>query len=241
MGTFSKYTKEGPGVTKEQANAPALIQFFRILGTRFWSMIALNLIYLVFCLPIITFGPATAGMTKVLRNWSRREGAFLWGDFWETFKNNFKHGLIVGLVQLLVSAVLIFDGLFFYICMANTGLKTIAIAVIALSLLVWTYMHYYIYTMLITFRLSLKQLYKNAFIFAGAGFFRNTLITLILAALIWIFWIFAVNPIVWIFYIIFFGAFSGYVIVFITYPLIKRYMIDNVDPKTGERIPTEDQ
>lgn len=232
MGMFSQYTKEGRGISKEQANAPAFIQFFRTYGTRFWSLICLNLLYLLFCLPIVTIGPATAGMTKVLRNWSRRDHAFVWGDFWETFKNNFKQAFIVGLINIFVWALLIYDLWFFW---AN-GAHVVYICLIALTAIIWLFMNYYIYTMLVTFRLTIRQLFKNAFIFAWVGVIRNIGITLILAAIVYLFTIFLQNPLVWIIYFCCFFATCGYVSTFITYPLIKRFMIDNVDPKTGERI-----
>ena len=240
MGFFSQYTKEGHGITKEQANAPAFVQFFRIYTTRFWSLIWLNLIYIFFCLPIITIGPATAGFVKVLRNWSRRENAFVWGDFWESFKCNFKQAFIVGIINLFAWALLIYDLWFFW---AN-GAHVVYVCLIAITAVIWLFMNYYIYTMLITFRLTIPQLYKNAFIFAWAGIIRNIGITLIIAAIVFLFTLFMQNPLVWIIYGACFAGTCGYVITFITYPLIKRYMIDNVDPNTGERIevqPEEDE
>ena len=88
MGLFNNYLKEGKGVSKEQ-NTPRLILFFQIYFRKFWNLISLNLLYIAFCIPIITIGPATAAMTKILRNYAREEHAFLWGDFLETFKKNF--------------------------------------------------------------------------------------------------------------------------------------------------------
>lgn len=236
MGMFSQYTKEGHGVSKEQANAPAYIQFFRILGTRFWTLICLNLLYILFCLPIITIGPATAGMTKVLRNWSRRDAAFVWGDFWETFKTNFKQSFFVGLINTVITSILIFDLLFFIFAVKTPIFVT---CFVGFTILIWLYMNYYIYTMLITFRLNLRQLYKNAFIFAWAGFIRNTGITLIIVAISYLFTLFVQNPLVWVIYFSCYFGICGYTAVFITYPLIKRYMIDNVNPETGERLETE--
>lgn len=233
MGFFSQYTKEGHGITKEQANAPAFIQFFRILSTRFWSLIILDILYLIFCIPIVTIGPATAAMVKILRNWSRREHAFLWADFWETFKLNFKQGFIVGIINLVVWALLIYDLWFFW---AN-GAPMIYVILIIISAVVWLFMNYYLFTMLVTFKLTLPQLYKNAFIFAWVGIIRNIGITVIIAAISWLFIIFRSNPLImWIIFPCCFIGLVWYVIVFITYPLIKRTMIDGFDPKTGKRI-----
>ncbi len=236
MNLFSQYTKEGHGISKEQANAPAFIQFFRILSTRFWSLILLNLLYILFCIPLLTIGPATAGMVKVLRNWSRREHAFIWGDFWETFRVNFKQSFIVGLINLISWPILIYDLWFFW---AN-GAHIFYIILMAITAIVWLFMNYYIFTMLVTFRLTLPQLYKNAFIFAWAGIIRNIAISAIIVVLSLLFFTFRSNPLVWIIFICCFLGLVWYVIVFITYPLIKKTMIDGFDPKTGKRIEKKD-
>jgi len=41
---------------------------------------------------------------------------------------------------------------------------------------------------------------------------------------------------VWVIYFCCFLGFIWYVITFITYPLIKKTMIDGIDPDTGKRI-----
>lgn len=232
----NRYTKEGPGVTKESLNKPRILQFFDILGTRFWHLIVLNLIYIVFCIPIITIGPATAGLTKVLRNWSRHEHAFVWGDFWETFKKNFKPALLLGIANTLIGGYLIFCLLFFWQNELLFLPRELALAVIIFTAVIFVMMNYYSYTMLITFRLTFRQLIKNCFIFTWVGFLRNVAITAIIALVVWIFTLFMRNPFVWIIYFLLFFAFCGFIITFMVYPLIKKHMIDNVNPETGERI-----
>ncbi len=268
MSFFSQYTKEGHGISKEQANAPIFVQFFTIYFTRFWSLSFLNLIYTAFLVPgfalifaslsvyfhlknilILLFmilagiaylgiigGPATAGLVKVLRNWSRREAAFIWGDFWETFKKNFKQASIVGLIDVFVLSLLLFNLYFYYI---NQSISPLYLWVVILTIVIFIFMNYYMFTMLVTFNLTIKQLYKNALIFVAAGIFRNIVITLIIAALTYLFVIFYFNPIFWIVYFLWFFGTCWYIITFITYPLIKRTMIDGFDPKTGEKLPEE--
>ena len=98
MGFFNaNFEKEGKGVSKD-IQAPRFILFFQIIGRRFWDLILLNLLYILFCIPIVTIGPATAAMTKILRNYARQEHAFLWADFIETFKANWKQAAIFGAI-----------------------------------------------------------------------------------------------------------------------------------------------
>lgn len=237
MGLFNNYQREGKGVSKDQ-NTPRLVLFFQIFFRKFWKLISANMLYVLFCIPVVTIGPATAGFTKILRNYAREEHAFLWGDFIETFKKNFKQAFLFSLLDLFVYAFLLFD--FFALqSVANRVMATISMAAILLTVTVWTFMHYYIYSMMITFNLTLRQLLKNAFIFCWAGFIRNLLLTVILALVT----ILAIQNLD-IRFLLFLAvtlyfSFCGLLINFMVNPLIKKHMIDGYDPQTGERLQEE--
>ena len=101
MSLFSKYDEPGRGIPKAPVEKKGFFKFMEIYGRRGWKLVQLNLIYLLALIPIVTFGPATAAMTKVCRNWSQERNAFVWEDFWEAFRKNFKQGFIMGLIDLL--------------------------------------------------------------------------------------------------------------------------------------------
>ena len=84
MGLFNSYTKEGKGIDKKPDNRLRIVVFFDIYIRKFWNLILLNILYLLFCIPIVTIGPATAAMTKILRNYAREEHAFIWSDSYRT-------------------------------------------------------------------------------------------------------------------------------------------------------------
>ena len=236
MGLFNSYQKEGKGVSKDQ-KTPRLILFFQIYFRKFWKLILVNLLYVLFCLPIVTIGPATAGMTKILRNFAREEHAFLWGDFIETFKKNFKQAFLVSLLEFFVFGFLILDLLsVFYL--PNQLMKILSLAAIAFSLTVCVFMHYYIYNMMVTFNLNTRQLLKNAFIFCWAGFFRNLFLTIVIAGVAYL--AACLNVMGFLFVMLFlYFSFCGLLINFMVNPLIKKLMIDGYDPETGERIEDE--
>ncbi|MBQ8894166.1 MAG: YesL family protein [Clostridia bacterium] len=197
----------------------------------------MNMLYLLFCIPIVTIGPATAGFTKILRNYAREEHAFLWADFIETFKKNFKQALGYGLLDLFVVAFLVLDLLAIQY-VPNKIMVYLSLAAIFLSLTVWSFMRYYIYSMMITFRLTFKQLLKNAFIFCWAGFFRNLLLTVILAVVTFLGFQFLGLFMVFLLLTVY-VSFCGLLVNFTVNPLIKKHMIDGFDPKTGERLEEE--
>ncbi len=63
---------------------------------------------IVSVLPLITVGPAQAGLTYVLRNYAREEHAFLWDDFKDCALKNFKQSLAIsGIISLVTTALLL--------------------------------------------------------------------------------------------------------------------------------------
>lgn len=236
MGLFNDYQREGKGVQKDQYT-PRLFLFFQIYFRKFWNLILINLLYLVFCLPIITIGPATAGATKLWRNYAREEHAFIWGDFIETFKNNFKQSFLYSLIDFFVISFLVLD----FLAIGNIANRTMSIlcmTAIFLAFTVWSFMRYYIYNMMITFRLTFKQLLKNAFIFCWIGFFRNLFTAIILIGLFIV--VSMLNyPYQLLIYATLAFSFSGFLTNFMVNPLIKKHMIDGFDPSTGERLEEE--
>jgi uncharacterized membrane protein YesL len=237
MGLFNNYYKEGKGVSKEQ-KTPRLILFFQIFFRKFWKLISINMLYVLFCIPIVTIGPATAGFTKIMRNFAREEHAFLWGDFIETFKKNFKQAFLFSVIDLLVYGFLILD--FFALqAVTNRLMMIFSMAAILLTLTVWTFMHYYIYSMMITFDLTLRQLLKNSFIFCWAGFIRNLCLTVILVT-VTVLAVQYLNVLFLLFLVAtLYFSFCGLLINFMVNPLIKKHMIDGFDPQTGERLEKE--
>lgn len=236
MGLFNDYMREGKGVQKDQYT-PSFILFFQIYFRKFWNLILINLLYIVSCIPIITIGPATAGITKLLRNYAREEHAFIWGDFIETAKNNFKQAFLYATLDLVVTIFLIFD--FLAIAnIANRVMSILCMAAIFLALTVWSFMRFYVYNMMVTFRLTFKQLIKNAFIFCWVGFFRNLFAAIILLAVF--IGVSMLNfPYQLLIYGTLFFSFCGFLVNFMVQPLIKKHMIDGFDPETGERIEEE--
>ena len=236
LGLFGSFEKEGKGVSKDQ-KTPRFIVFFQVFFRKFWNLVTLNLLYILFSGFGILSGPATAGFTKILRNYAREEHAFLWSDFVETFKKNFKQAFLYSILDFFVTAFLVFD----FLCIQNVPnrvIMTLSLAMILLSFTVWTFMRYYIYPMMITFNLTFKQLLKYAFIFCWAGFIRNLLLTVALVAITILGFMFLDLFMLFLVLTVYL-SFCGLLINFTVYPLIKKHMIDGFDPKTGQRLEEE--
>ena len=88
MGFFYRNDVAGPGVAKNGPKKKPFFRFWEIFANKFWTFFKINLIYFLFCIPIVTFGPATAAMTALMRNIYLERPQFIFHDFFEQFKKN---------------------------------------------------------------------------------------------------------------------------------------------------------
>ncbi len=169
--------------------------FFLVLQIRFWKIIQLNILFSVFWLPafllgylqlmvtaetgeplsILFFamltlgmmiaGPATAGTVYVLRNWARDEHAWLFLDFKDSWKRNWKEAILIMLING-VALTLLYVNYAFYRDLAGQNVLFLIINYFMIVLaIIYAMMSIYIFPLLVTYKLSVKQIYKNAFIF----------------------------------------------------------------------------
>ena len=182
-------------------------------------------------------GPVTAGYTYILRNYSREEHAWLWSDFWQYTKENFKQAAIVWLIDAAAFVVLALAFMFY--SNASGGMHYLKY-VITCFILVYTMMHFYIYPIMVTFKLSIKDIYRNSFLFALGKLPINLLVLLILVLIhigIPYYGIMGFGggtaPIYWIVFfaleLLIFISMSGFMVNFSVYPSLKKYMITNTE------------
>ena len=64
------------------------------------------LIWLIPCIAIT--GPFTSGLSYITRNWARDEHAFIWSDFKDAVKANWKQGLVLSAITSVLP-MLVYD------------------------------------------------------------------------------------------------------------------------------------
>ncbi len=136
--------------------------------------------------PVITVGPVQAGLTYILKSYSYEIPNFFWYDFKAKAKENFKQSLIVSLINFAAIAFLLVD-LYLYKQIASTlsgAIMPIAYGVIFILLIIVLMMAMYIYPMMVSYELSIKNIYKNAFLLSIGRFLPNLIILIILFMLI---------------------------------------------------------
>lgn len=186
----------------------------------------------LFCIPMITVGPAQAGFTYVLRNYAREEHAFIWSDFKDAALKNFKQSMIIGTINFFATFLMLLS-IRAYSLIGNGNILVMAGMVLMVILfLVFAMMNMYIYPVLVTFELPVKQIYKNALIFAAVKFFPNLGILLLSVLIIALTFgmIIPFNQFIGILILLLITAsLIGFITNFYAYPKLKKYMISRVE------------
>lgn len=133
-------------------------------------------------------GPVSAAYSYIVRCFTRGEHAWIVSDGKDKFKENFKQGLVVVLIDALIMIFGI-NALYFYYSayLAYGSLMWMILCYVTFMLLfIFTMIHPYIYQLMVTFECSIAQIYKNAILLGLSKLPGNFLLTLIEAALIFI-------------------------------------------------------
>ena len=105
----------GKGVT-EPVPVRGVRRFAFLLLTHLWKLVTLNLLFLAFCLPVLTIPAALCGMNRVLIELVREGHCFLWSDFIREFKAELFKSLPFG----FLCAFLLFDSWYLF-CISTGG------------------------------------------------------------------------------------------------------------------------
>lgn len=247
---FGNYDKPGPGVRKDAPQQKAVPRFFSIFQRKFFDLIKLNLLFcipvalvamLVYLfnlvipylildlLPVILLFPFIGGLTFVTRNYAREEHAFIYSDFKDAVKNNWKAFLVDGVVVYVVAAVLTVSIPYYLNAAPRNILTAVATGICILIGLLFLFSQYYAPVLIVTFDLKIGQILKNSMIFAIVGLWRNLLITLLLGIMVLLLYLSQIMPLL-IMIAVFWGIFlmfsySSFLTNFAVYPLIDKMMI----------------
>ncbi len=192
---------------------------------------------------VLLFGgsPCAAGFHYVLRNYVREEHSWLWSDFWRRTGQNLKQAFAMFAIDLVVVNLLLF-GIRFYHQMAATAgpmhlLYVFLLALIVFVFVIYAVMHQYIWTMIVTFELKLKQIVKNAFLLTVMAFPRNILfiiVSVIFAVGVYLLYFYLsplIGAIVTIFLLM---SIYGLTMQMFSYPVIRKFMLDPLEETESE-------
>jgi len=124
------------------------------------------LIWLVPCIAIT--GPFTAGLSYVTRNWARDEHAFIWTDFKDAVKENWKQALVLSAITSVLPLA-VYVGWTFYGQMAeNNAIMIVPQVLVVLIALIWAISITYMYPLTVTYQLKMKDIIRNGLLLGVA-------------------------------------------------------------------------
>jgi len=139
------------------------------------NLIIINVLWIVFCIPLITIGAATTAMyTVTFKMADGIEGSHISKDFFKAFKENFNCATKVWVVSMVIGVVLSVN-----VYMVNTYAapnKKIMLFFLFLLILVFCTFEIYIYPIIAIFKDDLKTELKNALFMSLANLPSSALI-----------------------------------------------------------------
>ncbi len=219
----------------------ALYGVHGVQGVMSVNTTATTVMYCLGALIIFTYGIVNVGTTYILRNLIKGDPVFPIHDFFYVIKRNFKQGMIMGVIDVIITCVLAYDIMF---AMSNMSLDFSVILLVAFVMLglIYFIMRFYIYNMLVTFDLKITKLIKNAFIFVALGLKRNVvaLLGIFVVLLLEYYAIVILPPLGILMPIIFLCGFCSYIGTYAAWPKIKEIMVDPYLKAHPEEAPVED-
>ncbi|MCR4866400.1 MAG: DUF624 domain-containing protein [Lachnospiraceae bacterium] len=129
---------------------------------RIADLMILNAMALIFSVPIITIGASWTALYYCTVKIVRKEDTYVWKEFWNSFKSNFKQATIIWLILIPFLAILFVDVLMWYNdpTLLPKVLKVTTVIVICIVLAITVY----VFPILSHFDNTTRNTLKNAFL-----------------------------------------------------------------------------
>ncbi len=177
MPLFKSPAIEGPGVSKNAAEKRGFVRFFELLKANYWKLLLSGLFTTLFGALVIPYGLGAVGSARIARLAVRDRHAFN-SDYFDAIKDNWKQALGMGIINNLLLGIMAFVTYYLYNAQQD-GLNFVILGISGAALITVNFIRYYTPAIILTFNVTLPQLYKNALVLSFAGITRNFAIMLI--------------------------------------------------------------
>ncbi len=153
-----------------------LMQALNKLADLMW----LNVLTMLCCIPVITVGPSLTAMHYMALKIVRNEEGYITRGFFKSFRENFKQGVAIWLIQLFVILMLVGD----FMIIAYSGLEFsqfLQVVLLAIAIMVY-FISMFLYPVLAKFENTVLHTIRNA-LFVGVLQFPKTVLMMILNVL----------------------------------------------------------
>ena len=159
-----KESEQTVTITEEEYNSikNSGINYNDLMDSTIYRM----LIWLVPCIAIT--GPFTAGLSYVTRNWARDEHAFIWTDFKDAVKANWKQALVLSVITSILPLAVYVGWQFYGQMAARNAIMIVPQVLIVLVALIWSISITYMHPLAITYELKMKDVIRNGLLLGVA-------------------------------------------------------------------------
>lgn len=224
MKMFSpRFMREGPGVKKDEPTKEGIQLFIQIFIARFWDIIKLNIIFILYCIPIITIGPALGALSSITMSMIQGKHIYIFSDFHDAFKANWKQSTICYFICCLIF-ILLGVSLLFYFRLAQEKPIFYFIFFVCLSItFLFVLASLYIYPLLTTASLCIKDIFKNSILLSLVCLKNSLLCTLVYVIILGLNLFFF--PLTFLLLLVFTFSTLSFITSFATWSGIKKFII----------------
>lgn len=129
--------------------------------SKVFDIMMLSIVYILFCIPIITIGPATIALYYTTVKGIRRDRGYIFKNFWHSFKTNFVSGAIVWVIVLILGVIFNFNIRFaINLQVQNRGMGFVLVCIYGIITFIYACMTAYLFPVISRFSMSIKQTFK---------------------------------------------------------------------------------
>lgn len=130
-------------------------------------------------------GPASCAAAYIERCFVREQHAWMMSDFFGKYKENFKQGMILSVIDIVATVAGFFSIGFYYrqFTATRNNLWFILMILLLLAEFVYSFMHCYIYQLMVTFEDKLTHHIKNAVLLTFSTFPMLLILILVIAVI----------------------------------------------------------
>lgn len=174
------------GVVQSDAGyTPASLALQGVAGMQSTATVSTPWTYVLWgfsALTLFTWGFVSVGSAYVLRNMATERPIFMFSDYIDTYRKNWRQALPAGIFDVLITGILSYN-IVMMLRAGGGGLPGLFFWVSTALLLIWFVMRWYVYLQIVSFRLSLWKIIKNSLYFVLLGIKRNLLALLGIASM----------------------------------------------------------
>lgn len=156
------FQKTGPGVRRNEPEKKGVSLFLHLLTNHFWNLIKLNIIFIIFSLPIITLGASLGAMASVTKDMINNRPIDVFYDFRQGFKANWRQSTTITILLYVVFFILTFCQRFYYNVAQSTPTLYIIFFICFAVTIYCFFISLYIFPLLTSVNLTLKNIFRNA-------------------------------------------------------------------------------